>query len=160
MKENSWHRIGCPDNLIFLLMMFWLGNSNIIKKAVSILLPPFSYFFIFCRMTVIYIRPFPGPGGKWQVSTSGGIRPRWRGDGKELFFMADDSNSSSSLPAPPDAFRNKSEFLLRSEAKAIILLSGDHTADASLPSSKVNRVHTARFLSYSHISRFQLFESG
>ena len=35
----------------------------------------------------IYIRPFPGPGGKWQVSTNGGIRPRWRGDGKELFYL-------------------------------------------------------------------------
>jgi Tol biopolymer transport system component len=36
----------------------------------------------------IYIRPFPGPGGKFQVSTTGGTRPEWRGDGKELFFMA------------------------------------------------------------------------
>ncbi len=35
----------------------------------------------------VYIRPFPGPGGKWQVSTGGGTRPRWRGDGKELFYM-------------------------------------------------------------------------
>ena len=35
----------------------------------------------------IYIRPFPGPGGKWQVSTNGGSRPRWRGDGKELFYF-------------------------------------------------------------------------
>jgi Tol biopolymer transport system component len=36
----------------------------------------------------IYIRPFPGPGGKWQVSTKGGTRPHWRGDGKELFFVS------------------------------------------------------------------------
>jgi len=35
----------------------------------------------------IYIRPFPGPGGKWQVSTNGGSRPHWRGDGKELFYL-------------------------------------------------------------------------
>jgi Tol biopolymer transport system component len=27
------------------------------------------------------------PGGKWQVSTSGGQYPRWRGDGKELFYL-------------------------------------------------------------------------
>ena len=38
----------------------------------------------------VYIRPFPGPGGKWQVSTNGGIRPRWRRDGKELFYLAPD----------------------------------------------------------------------
>jgi hypothetical protein len=28
--------------------------------------------------------------GKWQVSTAGGTKPRWRGDGKELFYMAPD----------------------------------------------------------------------
>ena len=39
----------------------------------------------------IYIRPFPGPGGKWQVSTGGGIYPRWRRDGKELFYVAPDN---------------------------------------------------------------------
>jgi eukaryotic-like serine/threonine-protein kinase len=36
----------------------------------------------------VYIRPFPGGEGKWQVSTAGGFIPRWRGDGKELFFLA------------------------------------------------------------------------
>ncbi len=39
----------------------------------------------------IYIRPFPGPGGKWQVSTKGGVDPHWRGDGKELFFVDSES---------------------------------------------------------------------
>ncbi len=39
----------------------------------------------------IYIAPFPGPGGKWQVSRNGGTEPRWRGDGKELFFLASDN---------------------------------------------------------------------
>jgi dipeptidyl aminopeptidase/acylaminoacyl peptidase len=38
----------------------------------------------------VYIRAFPGPGGKWQVSTTGGIDPRWRRDGQELFFVAPD----------------------------------------------------------------------
>jgi Tol biopolymer transport system component len=36
----------------------------------------------------IYVTPFPGPGGKWRISTSGGLQPRWRGDGKELFYLA------------------------------------------------------------------------
>jgi serine/threonine-protein kinase len=34
----------------------------------------------------IYVRPFPGPGGKWQISTNGGPWPRWSPKGKELFF--------------------------------------------------------------------------
>ena len=36
----------------------------------------------------VYVAPFPGPGAKRQVSTSGGTRSRWRMDGKELFYRA------------------------------------------------------------------------
>jgi hypothetical protein len=39
----------------------------------------------------IYVRPFPGPGGQWQVSSEGGIWPRWRRDGKELYYIAPDA---------------------------------------------------------------------
>jgi dipeptidyl aminopeptidase/acylaminoacyl peptidase len=36
----------------------------------------------------IHVAPFPGPGGNWKISTEGGSEPRWRGDGKELFYLA------------------------------------------------------------------------
>jgi Tol biopolymer transport system component len=39
----------------------------------------------------IYVTSFPEPRGKWQVSTGGGEQPRWRGDGKELFYLSSDS---------------------------------------------------------------------
>jgi Tol biopolymer transport system component len=42
--------------------------------------------------TEIYVAPFPGPGGKWQISTAGGTSPRWRRDGAEIFYLAPDSN--------------------------------------------------------------------
>jgi eukaryotic-like serine/threonine-protein kinase len=35
----------------------------------------------------VYITAFPGAGAKWQVSTEGGDVPKWRRDGKELFFL-------------------------------------------------------------------------
>jgi len=38
----------------------------------------------------VYVRPFPAPGGKWQVSISGGTQPQWRRDGKELFYLSED----------------------------------------------------------------------
>jgi serine/threonine protein kinase/Tol biopolymer transport system component len=38
----------------------------------------------------IYVQPFPGLGVRSQVSTTGGSDPRWRTDGKELFFIAPD----------------------------------------------------------------------
>jgi serine/threonine protein kinase/Tol biopolymer transport system component len=39
----------------------------------------------------VYVAPFPGPGGKWQISTAGGSSPRWRRDGTEIFFLANDN---------------------------------------------------------------------
>ena len=41
----------------------------------------------------VYVRPFPdASAGQWQVSKGGGIEPRWRRDGKELFYISPDSN--------------------------------------------------------------------
>ena len=37
----------------------------------------------------VYVRPYPGPGGKWQISADGGLEPRWSHDGRELFFRND-----------------------------------------------------------------------
>jgi serine/threonine-protein kinase len=34
----------------------------------------------------VYVRPFPGPGGKWQVSTGGASHPTWSRNRKELFY--------------------------------------------------------------------------
>ena len=38
----------------------------------------------------VYVQSFPTPSGKWQVSTEGGTQPRWRRDGREMFFLAPD----------------------------------------------------------------------
>ena len=38
----------------------------------------------------LYVAAFPWTGAKWQVSTTGGVGPRWRHDGQELFFVAGD----------------------------------------------------------------------
>jgi serine/threonine protein kinase len=41
----------------------------------------------------IYVIPFPPApdGGKWLVSRGGGVQPRWRRDGRELFYISPDS---------------------------------------------------------------------
>jgi Tol biopolymer transport system component len=39
----------------------------------------------------VYVTAFPGPGGKWQISTAGGQWPRWRRDGKEIFYLSLDN---------------------------------------------------------------------
>jgi len=38
----------------------------------------------------IYVQSFPAGGGKFLISRQGGMEPRWRGDGRELFFLAPD----------------------------------------------------------------------
>ena len=43
----------------------------------------------------VYVVPFPGPGGKWQVSPAGGCNPRWRRDGKEIFYFSPDNKVMS-----------------------------------------------------------------
>ena len=43
----------------------------------------------------IYVVPFRQGSGKWQVSTGGGTWPRWRGDGKELFYLSLDKKITS-----------------------------------------------------------------
>jgi Tol biopolymer transport system component len=53
----------------------------------------------------VWVQAFPNLEGKWQVSTAGGSQPRWRGDGRELFYISQDtpwrqtvSNLSSTRP--------------------------------------------------------------
>jgi hypothetical protein len=51
----------------------------------------------------VYVVPYPGPGGKWQVSANGGAFPRWNRNGRELFYregtkmMAVDVETGSSF---------------------------------------------------------------
>jgi Tol biopolymer transport system component len=39
----------------------------------------------------VFVQPFPGPGPKIQVSRGGGEWPRWRHDGRELFYIGLDN---------------------------------------------------------------------
>ena len=38
----------------------------------------------------VYVQSIPANGAKWQISPSGGVQPRWRRDGKELFYISAD----------------------------------------------------------------------
>jgi len=40
----------------------------------------------------IFVRSFPTRGGKWQISTNGGVMPRWTREGKELCYISTDGN--------------------------------------------------------------------
>jgi Tol biopolymer transport system component len=36
----------------------------------------------------VYVQNFPPTGSKWLISTAGGFQPRWRADGRELFYIS------------------------------------------------------------------------
>jgi Tol biopolymer transport system component len=38
----------------------------------------------------VFVQPFPGPGGRIQISSNGGAQPRWSHDGKRIFYMQAD----------------------------------------------------------------------
>ena len=49
----------------------------------------------------IYVQPFPGPGGKWQISTDGGIEPAWNPNGRELFYRIGDRMMAVPITTTP-----------------------------------------------------------
>ena len=70
-----------------------LIESPSVKEAAS--LSPDGRWIVYCTnesgKRQIVVQPFPDPkGGKWQISTGGGMEPRWRSDGKELFYLGPD----------------------------------------------------------------------
>jgi serine/threonine-protein kinase len=50
----------------------------------------------------VYLRPFPGAGGRWKVSTEGGSEPMWAPDGKEIFYRIGDQMMAVPVITDPD----------------------------------------------------------
>jgi Tol biopolymer transport system component len=46
----------------------------------------------------VYAAPVQGPGGRIQISIGGGIAPRWRADGRELFYVTSDGKMVMAVP--------------------------------------------------------------
>jgi serine/threonine protein kinase/Tol biopolymer transport system component len=52
----------------------------------------------------VYVVPFPGPGAKVRISTAGGDNARWRRDGKEIFFLAENTLTAAEVTANGSRF--------------------------------------------------------
>jgi serine/threonine protein kinase len=82
----------------------------------------------------VYVTTFPAATGKWQVSRGGGTEPRWRGDGKELFYIGPksmltavtvDTRDSFSSGNPTPLFRTQ----IRAQVSSTDQFSYDVTKD-------------------------------
>jgi serine/threonine-protein kinase len=105
--------------------------------------------------TEVYVRPFPGPGGKWQISTGGGLFPQWSRNGKELFYRTNDSKimvvsyttSGDSFHADnprlwsPGQFTNRGtslNYALHPDGKRFAVLKAGNAETAPPPINKVS----------------------
>src|SRR5271167_3443824 len=60
----------------------------------------------------IYVSPFPSANNKWQVSSAGGQEPRWRQDGKELFYLSADGKMMAVAVKTGTSFEGSSPVAL------------------------------------------------
>ena len=66
----------------------------------------------------IYVRPFPGPGGKMQISTEGGVEPMWARNGRELFYRNGDKMMVAEVETKPVFAASKPKLLFEGHYEA------------------------------------------
>jgi serine/threonine protein kinase/Tol biopolymer transport system component len=59
----------------------------------------------------VYVQPYPGPGGKWQISTEGGTEPVWNPNGRELFYRSGDKMMAVDITTQPSFTTGKTRVL-------------------------------------------------
>ena len=69
----------------------------------------------------VFVAPFPWTGAKWQVSNGGGTGPRWRDDGKELFYFDLNGVTAVAVDGAGSTFQvGSSKLLFRLPLRGII----------------------------------------
>jgi len=75
----------------------------------------------------IYVRPFPGPGGKWQISTEGGQGIAWSLKGNELFYRTGPQNAKMmvvDVQTQPTFSAGKPRLLFEAPQAAVLPFGG------------------------------------
>jgi eukaryotic-like serine/threonine-protein kinase len=63
----------------------------------------------------VYVQPFPGPGGKWQISADGGAEPAWNRNGRELFYRSGKKMMALDIATQPSFSPGKPRMLFEGE---------------------------------------------
>ena len=63
----------------------------------------------------VYVRPYPGPGGKRQISTEGGNEPAWNHNGRELFYRNGNKMMAVDVATQPTFSVGKSKMLFEGQ---------------------------------------------
>jgi serine/threonine protein kinase/Tol biopolymer transport system component len=63
----------------------------------------------------VYVQPYPGPGGKWQISTEGGTEPVWNPNGRELFYRTGNKLMAVDIATQPGFSAGKPRMLFEGQ---------------------------------------------
>jgi len=77
----------------------------------------------------IYVKPFPGPGEKRQISSAGGRKPLWTHSGRELFYRNGEKMMVVGL-SPDTGFRADTPALLFSFPSVLDGITADYDLSA------------------------------
>jgi Tol biopolymer transport system component len=59
----------------------------------------------------VYVQPYPGPGGKWLISTEGGTEPTWNPNGREIFYRNGEKMMAVDIATQPSFAAGKPRML-------------------------------------------------
>jgi serine/threonine protein kinase len=102
----------------------------------------------------IYVTTYPTAAGKWQVSRGGGVEPRWRGDGKELFYIGPKGMLTAVAVSNDGAFSaGNGTPLFRAQLRARVSSTDIFSYDVTKDGQKflVNRYARSQAMSSPHI---------
>jgi eukaryotic-like serine/threonine-protein kinase len=89
----------------------------------------------------IYVQPYPGPGGKWQISSDGGTEPAWNPNGRELFFRRGNKMMAVDVAAQANFSAGKPRMLFEGQFAPSATLS-DRNYDVSADGQRFLMVKT------------------
>ena len=79
----------------------------------------------------VYVQPYPGPGGKWQISIEGGTEPIWNRNGRELFYRSGTKMMAVETTTQPSFSAGKPRMLFEGQYFPAVFPGMDLTYDVS-----------------------------
>jgi Tol biopolymer transport system component len=69
----------------------------------------------------VYVTAFPGPGGKWPISTEGGRAPLWAPNGREIFYRKDKKFMRVAVTTSPSFSASRPELLFEGDYEGWVI---------------------------------------
>ncbi len=102
--------LGAPA-VVFLVGLFAPTVAVALYRGPRIKRPWLAYVSDVSGRWEIYVQPYPGPGGKWLISTEGGTEPVWNPHGRELFYRSGDKMMAVEVTTQPGFSAGKPRLL-------------------------------------------------